>query len=99
MYFSSVVIHYLYVFGASFRPAKADAPLIIDANAVLPEAVALQCFKAIAQRHPQIIQAARDLKLSELSLRHGSDVYKSPDALALGQRLCLGALERPDHAL
>jgi hypothetical protein len=99
MYLYSVVIHYLYVFGARFRPAKTDAPLIIDANAVLSEAVALQRFKAIARRHPQIIQAARDLKLSELSLRHGSDAYKSPDALALGQRLCLGAPERHDHAL
>lgn len=38
---SSVIIHYLYVFSVCFRPAKADAPLIIDANAVLPEAVAL----------------------------------------------------------
>ncbi len=61
MYLSSVVIHYLYVFSACFRPAKADAPLIIDANAVLSEAIALQSFKAIAGRHPQIIQAACDL--------------------------------------
>ena len=61
MYLSSVVIHYLYVFSARFRPAKADAPLIIDANAVLPEAVAPQCFKAIARRHPQVIQITRDL--------------------------------------
>lgn len=41
MYLSSVVIHDLYVFSARFRPTKADAPLIIDANAVLPEAVVL----------------------------------------------------------
>ncbi len=41
MYLYSVVIHYLYVLSARFRPAKADTPLIIDANAVLPEAVAL----------------------------------------------------------
>lgn len=30
--FSSVVIHYLYIFSIRSRPAKADAPLIIDAN-------------------------------------------------------------------
>jgi hypothetical protein len=36
MYLSSVVIHYLYVFSARFRPAKADAPLIVGgANAGL----------------------------------------------------------------
>ena len=61
MYLSSVVIHYLYVFNACCCPAKADAPLIIDADAVLAEAVALQRFEAISRRHPQIIQAARDL--------------------------------------
>ncbi len=99
MCLSSVVIHNFYVFGACFRPTKADAPLIIDANAVLTEAIALQCFKAIAQRHPQITQAARDLKLPEFSLRHGSDVNKSSDALALGQRFSLWARERSNHAL
>jgi len=94
-----VVIHDFYVFSACFRPAKADAPLIIDANAVLPAAPALQGFKAIARRHPQVIQAARDLELSELSPRHGSDICESPDALSLGQCLSVGALERSDHPL
>src|SRR5437667_171017 len=30
-----MVVHYLYVFSAGSRPAKTDAPLIIDTDAVL----------------------------------------------------------------
>jgi hypothetical protein len=93
-----VVVHYLYTFRARARPAKTDAPLIIDANAVLSQPVTFQSFKSVAWRHSQVIQATGNLQLSELSPGYRSDVYKSPDTLAPGQGLRFRAPERPDHA-
>src|SRR3990172_1093266 len=78
---SSVVIHYLYVFSACFRPAETDAPLIIDADAVLTGSVALQRLESVSRRYPQVLQAAGDLQLPELSTRHAGDVHEAPDAV------------------
>jgi hypothetical protein len=69
-YLSLVVVDDLYILGTRFRPAKADAPLIIDADAELPGPVALQCFQSISRRHPQVVQSVGDLKLPQLSPRH-----------------------------
>lgn len=92
-----VVVHYLYVFGARSRPAKTNAPLIVDTDAVLAGSITLQRLQPIAGRHPQIVQAAGDLKLSELAASYVGDVDKSPDTIASGQRLSIGALERLDQ--
>jgi len=94
----SVVIHYFHVFNASVSPAKANAPLIIDTNAMLPFSITRKFFKTIARRHSQIAQLACDLKLPEFSLCHRGDVYKSPDALAFRQRFRLCTAKRPNHA-
>jgi hypothetical protein len=51
-----VVIHYLYIGRSSRRPHEAHAPLIIDADAVLPFAVPLQGFEPIPGRGRQIEQ-------------------------------------------
>jgi hypothetical protein len=93
-----VVVHYLHTFSARASPAKTDAPLIIDANAVLSQPVTFQGFQPVAWRHSQVIQTTGNLQLSELSPGYGSDVNESPDTLAPGQSLGLGAPERPDHA-
>jgi hypothetical protein len=37
--------------GTSCRPDEADAPLPIDADAVLPCAVAFQCLQLVIRRH------------------------------------------------
>jgi hypothetical protein len=35
---------------SSVRPPEADPPLIIDADAVLAEAIALECLQSVASR-------------------------------------------------
>jgi hypothetical protein len=54
-----VVIHYLNISRTLRRPHKAHAPLIIDADAVLPFAVPLQGFEPIARWGRQIEQNVR----------------------------------------
>lgn len=44
-------------------PGEADAPLVINTNAMLPGPVALQGFQAIGRRHLHIIQGFGAMEL------------------------------------
>jgi hypothetical protein len=77
-----VVIDDFHIFCTPIRPTKADTPLIVDTNAVLTGTITLECFKVIARWHPQIIKSTGDLKLSELTPRHFSEVHELPDTQA-----------------
>jgi hypothetical protein len=61
-----VVIHDLNACGSSLGPSKANAPLIIDANAVLAVAVAFQFSQAIAWRGPQEFESFRCIEFASL---------------------------------
>jgi hypothetical protein len=49
-----MVVDYLDRIGAVLRPHKTDAPLIVDANAVLPFAIIFQRFEPIGRGYLQI---------------------------------------------
>jgi hypothetical protein len=51
-----MVIDNLNVLGALIAPRKTDAVSIINPNAVLPIAIAVERFQAIARRNPQLIK-------------------------------------------
>lgn len=89
-----MVVHYLYIFSARFRPTKTDAPLIIDADTMLTGSIATESLKAIAGWHAQIVQAAGDLELPELAPCYAGDVDQALDAAAPGESLGFGRLER-----
>jgi hypothetical protein len=42
--------------GSSVRPAEADTPLLIDADAVGARPIALEFLEPVSWRHPQIIE-------------------------------------------
>src|SRR3546814_7633829 len=73
MEFSSVVVDDLDIGCLRALPAKTHAELVVDANAVLTLAVAAQCFKAVARRDTQVVEASRPVELFELASRHGFD--------------------------
>jgi hypothetical protein len=54
-----MVIDDLDVPGFAVPPNKANAPLLVDPNAVLPLPVAAQGFQAIAGRRRQIVESLR----------------------------------------
>jgi hypothetical protein len=95
---SSVVIDNFDACRTNGRPHEADAPLVVDANAVLTFPVAFQCLQSIARRSVQKIQRLRGVKLGELALGHRRKSLESPGAISLEQRLSEFALERLDHA-
>jgi len=51
-----MIINDLNVEGVPILPGEAYSPLVIDADAVLPGAVAFQRLQPVAGRYPQILQ-------------------------------------------
>jgi len=54
-----MVVHNFHVKCILALPSEADAPLVIDADAVLAVPVALQGFESITRRGAQIVQTPR----------------------------------------
>ena len=54
-----MVVHNFHVKCILALPAEADAPLVIDADAVLAVPVTLQRFESITRRGAQIVQPPR----------------------------------------
>jgi len=82
----------------SIRPLKADAPLLVDADAVLTLAVTLESFELIRRRDHEIAQIYRTVEIFELLARPLLDpTVESFHELSAKDRLGVLALERPDH--
>ncbi len=94
-----MIIHDFHVVGIAFAPNKTDAPLVIDADAVLPFSIAFQCFQVIAWRRSQIAKFSGDVQLSQLPLGHTLKGPKAFDALPGMKLFSLRRPERLDHRL
>jgi hypothetical protein len=72
-----MIIHDLNVIGVPVSPNKADTPLIVDPNAVLPFPVSVECFEAVPRRRRQVAQLSRNIQLAKFSLGHSLNAAKS----------------------
>ena len=79
-------------------PAKAKAPLVIDANTVLAAAVAFEGFQAVAGRQTHDVESVGGIELEELSSRGALDVRWQVTRGSGGKELFgLGVGEASDH--
>ena len=93
-----MVVRDLDVMGVAPDPAEADAPLIIDPDAVLTGTVASQLFETVSGRRPEILKPHRRVELAQLSQGHPLNVGpKLPDRLALEEPLGVLVTEAPNH--
>jgi hypothetical protein len=92
-----VVIDDFYVTSISFLPGKADPVLIIDADAVLALAVALQGLQPVPWRHTQIIEASGALQIQQFATRNTFKRPKPRYIAVVEQRLGVPTAERTDH--
>jgi hypothetical protein len=51
-----MIVYDLHVIGISIVPAKANAPLIVNPDAVLPQSVSTQWFQPIPRGHSQRVE-------------------------------------------
>jgi hypothetical protein len=75
-----MIIHDFYIVSAVLPPKKADPPLIVDADAVLPCPQSPQFFQSISRRHPEIIQRLNPVQHPQFSERGAVNI--------LGDFLC-----------
>ena len=88
-----MVVNYLHILGTPRSPHKANSPLIVDTNAVLPLSISLQRFKMIAWRYTQVIKNQGPVQLLQLSKRRSFNIDPATYTSALKEGLGVLALE------
>src|ERR1019366_89569 len=71
------IVHDLNFVSIPLAPNEAQTPLVVNANAVLSPAVAMQSFQAISGRRCQIAQFRGAVQLPELAPRDALDRLKA----------------------
>lgn len=95
-----MIVHYLDLIGVAVVPDKANAPLVVDADAVLTVAATRKSLKAITGRDSQVIQVRSVMEHHQLGLGTTLDMLREPaDATAFGNRLGITVVVTPDHLL
>jgi len=74
-----VIIHNLSFVRVPFPPNKAETPLVVDPNAVLPLPVAVQCLQPIPRGRCQVAQFRGAIQLPKLA---SPDLLDCPKAAA-----------------
>jgi hypothetical protein len=75
-----MIVHDLDVLG-TIAPPKADAPLVVDPDAVLTDAVAAQRFKPITRWNAQIVQSRHSIEKQQLPSGSAFNGAKSANIL------------------
>ena len=84
----------------SVSPTKADAPLVVDPNAVVAGAIATELLQPIARWDPQIVELRAGIELDELASRHPLQLPRPlPHGSAAEDPLRVPVGEGLDHAL
>jgi hypothetical protein len=81
-------------------PPKADSPLLVDPNTVLPTAISRQLLKAVRGRSPKIADGFGRIQDEQFSQRDPLESNRKPRRmLPLEHPLCVGAAETLNHCL
>ena len=95
---TSVVVDDLDVVCVAIAPTKADAPLIVDTDAVLAGTVALELLQAVTRRHSQVFDRLSRVDRDELSEHHATQIGgESADGVACEQALSVPVGKALDH--
>ena len=85
--------------GIAVFPAKANSPLIVNANAVLTGAVALELFEPVARRHAKVVDRVSGIDRDELSEHRALELGgEAPNGLAAEETLGISVGEGFDHS-
>ena len=85
-----MVVNDLNPFWTSVAPPKADSPVIVDSDTVLPRTITAQTLKPVARRNPKILQTTRSVNLTQLAQRDAHDArIEGRNRLPLKQALSL----------
>lgn len=83
---------------STIAPPEADAPLIIDPDAVLTCSIPAQCLKPVAWWHAQIIEASDRIEKQQFATGRALDRTERFHELIRKQALCVPVGKALDHA-
>lgn len=92
-----MVIDDLDLVSISVFPDEAEAPLIVDSDAVLAPAGTPEAFQPIAGRHGQIVELSSPVQKQELTPGDALESSESSDVFIFEQCLRFLALEGLGH--
>src|SRR5260370_33718444 len=92
-----VVIDDLDLVSVPIAPGKANAPLVVDADAVLALAVALQALQSVSGQRRKRSQVRRRVEHIQLSKRLTCHGPEPPPGLPAAKAVGVGASAGPDH--
>ncbi len=82
-----------------FRPGEANAPLVVDPDAVLSGAVALRQFKTVARWGSEVGQYLGIVQLTQLALRNTLNIGPYPTGeVAMKQGLGIPICQRMNQS-
>jgi hypothetical protein len=92
-----MIIGDLNVKSIAFLPSKANAILIVDSDAILARAIALQRLKPVRRRRREVSKFFRAVDLNQFPEHDGSDGLKSPHSTLLENPFCILIVKRTDQ--
>jgi hypothetical protein len=97
----SVVIHDFNIRRAvrAFFPGKANSPLVINTDAVLPAPLALQCFETISGQSGEVSQVHRTFQPVQFQPCGKGNAVKLLNAIASGKTLSILVRKASNHSL
>jgi hypothetical protein len=93
-----MVINNFNLLGMAIGPNKANTPLVVDADAVLPSSVATQSFQPVAGRYTQKVKTRRGMYLLQFPNSHGCNVRKPCHPSPVKQQFGVRVAEALNHA-
>ena len=91
-------VHNLDLVRIAVRPVEANAPLIVDPNAVLASAIALQPLQPISRWHAEILKPLRRIDDHQLAEHCAEEIgRKATDPLPREKSLRVPVTEALDH--
>lgn len=94
-----MVVHSLDIPCRAFAPFEAYAPLIVDTDAKLSAPIAMQSFKAIARRNPQIVEPFGRVEGEKLGPTPALNLIGQALNRVAGKKCCRSLIaEALDHA-
>jgi hypothetical protein len=86
--------------GVALGPPETDAPLIIDANTVLPRPITAEFLEAVARRCHEVIERFRRVEQDQLSQHDALKCARVPlDPLTAEQTRRVAIRATLDHAV
>jgi hypothetical protein len=94
---TSVIVNNFNIAFLAVRPSETDPVLVVDADAVLTEPIALQHLQSIAWRRTEDVERSSGVQLGELASDYRFDPDEAANSASSENSLGIGMRERDNH--